>query len=407
MTGRRAFVSLLALLAVAALVPAGCSDGGPGKGEARLEVDGEAIVDRRGGDQEIIGGSTELRPGDLVELSEGTGRMVLRDGVRMELRAGLGDAANSMVRMGETPVLEAGDLLVAAPGRASVSAAGTTLMVEEGSARLSRTLGVGVAAYDGAVHLDSAGLERDVRALREMQVPALGHPPRQARPLRYRASDPWDRRFLGAAIELGRTLEGLASSYTVNLNPGEGRTPGFFRLVLPGLEDEREFTAELLDVDRPPGETLIGAAIAELGRRGEFAERWDHVFGFRDEGAEWGLVALDQDVAGTPLLGTIEDALDASPLAFAAPPGVGTSDPGSPGSPGAPGSPRPPGGTPPTTPTTNPPPTTPPPTTPPPTLPPPPTTPPPTTPPPPPTPLDPVLEPVGDAVSDLLGGLLG
>lgn len=399
MIGRRALVTLLA---VAALAPAGCSDDGPGEGEARLEVDGQAIVDRRGGDQEIIDGSTDLGPGDRVELSEGSGRMVLRDGVRLELRSGVGDAANSMVRMGEMPVLEAGDLLVAAPKRATVAAAGTTLVVDEGSARVSRTLGVGVAAYDGIVHLDSAGLEREVRALREMQVPALGRPPRQARPLRYRADDPWDRRFLGAAIELGRTLEGLAGSYTVNLNPGEGRTPGFFRLVLPGLDDEPQFTGDLLDTDRAPGETLIGAAITELGRRGDFAERWDHVFGFRDEGAEWGLVALDQDVSGTPLLGTIEDAVGASPLTFAAPPGSGAAGPGSPGAPEAPGGPTTPPPTAPTTPTTSPPTTTPPPTTPPPTTPP---VPPP--PPPPPTPLDPVLDPVADVVSGLLGGLLG
>lgn len=396
MTGRRAIV---ALLVVAALAPAGCSDDGPGKGEARLEVDGQAIVDRRDGDREIVDDGTDLRPGDRVELSQGSGRMILRDGVRMELREGVGDAANSMLWMAETPVLEAGDLLVAAPKRAAISAAGTTLVVDAGSARLSRALGVGVAAYDGAVHLDSAGLEREVRALREMQVPALGRPPRQARPLRYRADDPWDRRFLGAAIELGRTLESLASSYTVNLNPGEGRTPGFFRLILPALDDEPQFTADLLDLDRSPGETLIGAAIAELGRRGGFAERWDLVFGFRDEGAEWGLVALDQDVSGTPLLGTIEDALAASPLTFAAPPGASTGPPGSSGSPGTPGAPTGPS---PTTPTSSPPPTT----TPPPTTPPP-TTPPPTMPPPPPTPLDPVLDPVVDPVTDVVSGLLG
>lgn len=386
---------LAAALALAVLAPAGCSKHEPGKGEARLEVDGKAVVDRRDGKHDTVDGKTTLHPGDRVELREGTGTMALRDGVRMELRAGLGHAANSTLLMGTTPVLESGDLLVAAPRRATVSAAGTTLVVDGGAARVSRALGVGVAAYDGSVRLDSAGIERSVPALREMQVPALGRPPMHPRPLRYQDSDPWDRRFLGAAIDLGRTLEATARIYTGNLRPGEGRTPGFFRLVLPGLDDEPLFVGDLINLERPPGETLVGAAISDLGRRGSFDERWQSVFAFRDQGAEWGLVALDQAVSDTPLLGSIEQAVDASPLTFAAA-APGSVGPGQqPSSPGT--TEPPPGQTPTTTPGT--PPTTLPPTTP------------PTVPPLPPvdpiTPvLDPVIEPVTDVVSGLIGGLL-
>lgn len=398
MNPRRALVVLLAL---AALSPAGCSNRQPARGEARLEVDGEAVVERISGAQELIDGKTKVRSGDRVELSKGVGRMVLRDGVRLELRAGLGDSANTMLRMGATPVLEAGDLLVTAPGVASLSAAGTRLVVESGAAQISRVLGMAVATYDGSVHLDSAGLRREVPALREMRVPALGRPPQHPRPLEYRSDDPWDRRFLGEAIELGRTLQALANGYTQNLNAGEGRTPGFFRLVLPGLNDEATFDATLIDVTKPPGETLVGAAIVDLGRRGAFAERWRSVFDFRDQGAEWGLVALDQRVSGTPLLGAIEQAVGSSPLGFAAPrPGGGTGGSSTGGGVGGPGGPPTSG-----PPTTAPPPTTTPPTT----TPPPPTT---TLPDNPVTPilepvLDPVLGPVTDAVDGLVGGLLG
>lgn len=383
---------------LAVLAPAGCSDDEPGRGEARLEVDGLALVERADGDTETVDSSTDLRAGDRVELTKGTGRLVMRRGVRMDMREGRGDAANSMVRMGATPVLEAGDLLVTAPESAEVSAAGTTMVIDAGAARLSRALGVGVAAYDGGVRIDSAGVVREVPALREMQVPALGRPPRLARPLDYRASDGWDRRFLGAAIDLGRTLEALANGYTQNLNPGEGRTPGFFRLVLPSLDDEPTFQADLIELARSPGETLVGAAITSLGRRGGFVARWGSVFDFRDQGAEWGLVALDQGVSGTPLLGTIEDAVGASPLSFAAPAATG----------GNAAQPQPPGGTAPPAPAPSPgsPPTT-------------------SPPPPPPTPtpipdnpitpvLEPVLEPVTDVVepviedvSGLVSGLLG
>lgn len=402
MTGRRA---LVVALAVAALAPVGCSKNQPAEGEARLEVDGQAIVERRDGAEEVVEDNTNLRPGDRVELNEGFGRLVLRDGVRLELRAGIGDAANTMVRMGTTPVLEAGDLLVTAPRSARLAAAGTTMVVEQGAAQVSRVLGMAVATYDGDVRLDSAGIRRDVPALREMRVPALGRPPAQARPLDYSAGDPWDRRFLGEAIELGRTLQALANGYTQNLRSGEGRTPGFFRLVLPGLSDETAFDASLIDLAKPPGETLVGAAITELGRRGGFVDRWRSVFGFRDQGAEWGLVALDQGVAGTPLLGAIEQAVGTSPLAFAPNPNAagpfGGTPGGADGGPGQPGPNGPPTSGPPTTntPTTTPPTTTP-------------TTQPGITLPPNPiTPiLDPVLEPLGpvaDPVDDLVGGLLG
>lgn len=389
---RRALATFVVL---AALTPAACSDDGPGEGEARLEVDGRAIVERRDGDHDEVRRSTTLHKGDRVEITDGVGRLLLARGARMELRAGLDDAANSSVVMGTTPELEAGDLLVSAPRELELEAAGTMLVVQDGSARVSRALGVGVAAYDADVELDSAGQEREIRGLREMQVPALGRPPRAARPLTYRAADPWDRRFLGEAMELGDRLEALARGYTQNLTPGEGRTPGFFRLVLPSLDDEPEFDASLIDLDRAPGETLIGAAITELGRRGGFAQRWGSVFGFRDEGAAWGLVTLDQGVSGTPLLGTIEQAIGSSPLAFAAAPTGTTGGPTAPAPspPGGVGEPPPPSTTTPTPPTTSPP-----------------TTSPPTTvplPPEPLPPLEPVLGPVVDTVSEVVDGLVG
>lgn len=384
MIARRALVAALAL---AALAPAGCSDDGPGEGEARLEVDGRARVERRDGAEELIDDSTDLGPGDLVEVIEGVATMALGGGSQLELRAGLGDAGDSRVLMGDVPVLEAGDLLVSSPGSLEVEAAGTSVVVDDGAAQVSRSLVMAVAAYDAEVQLDSAGQERTVPALREMRVPNLGDPPQSPRPLAYDERDPWDRRFLGAAIDLGDRLEALADGYTDSLREGEGRTPGFFRLVLPGLDDEPEFDADLIELQRPPGETLIGAAITDLGRRGRFVQRWDSVFGFRDEGAHWGLVALDQDVSGTPLLGAIEQAISSSPLAF--------QDASAP----EPGSSSPTTSTPSTTTTTSTPPSTTPPS----------TSPPSTAPPEEPlTPsLEPVPEPVEEAVTGIVNGLLG
>lgn len=401
-------VALVGLLVAA---PAACSgDNGPKPGEARLEVDGVATVERSGGDRERIDGDTDVRSGDRVIITDGVAVMRLSGGTQLELRQGQGDAANSTVVMGKRPVLEAGDLLVTTPQEVGLEADGTDVQVRQGAVRLTRAFGMSVAAYDADVSLDSAGVLAQVPALRQMVVPDLGRPPRRPRPIEYDDRDTWDRRFLGEAVELGRSLEQIANGLTNSLPDGEGRTPGFFRIVLPGLEDEPAFDVRNLDPDREPGDTLIGAAITDLGRRGSFDSRWDDVFQFHDEGAEWGIVALDQAVRSEPLVGSVEDALDSfeEAAAFVEPPGstgVGTTPttpPSTPGGPGDPTNPSEPGsggtdGGGPTTPPTQPPPTTPP-------------SPPPVTPPTVPNPpgqLEPVVEPVTDLLDDLLGGLLG
>jgi hypothetical protein len=308
-------------------------------------------------------------------------------------------------------VLDAGDLLVVAgDDDVALEAADTEITVETGAARVSRDLGVDIGLYAGTATVDSASAVRAVPGLRQLNVPVLGRPARDLRPIRYDAADPWDRRFLGDAIALGEELQGLADTYSASLEPGAGRTVGFYRQVLPGLDGERGFDQGLLDPPRPPGEVLVGAAIADLADRGSFADRWDAVFGFRDDGAAWGLVALDQGVGRGPLLRTVEHALEATTFEFTAPaaepappgssPTTPTGDPASPTTPsGSTPTTSPPGTTAPSTPTTL--------------LPPPPTT--PTLPPilPPPDDeglLDPVLDgvdPVTEVLEDLLGGILG
>lgn len=407
--GVAVLAALVAALGVAALAGA-FSGGGDGSTVARLEVQGVVQLERAGGSREVVTGRADLRDGDRVRVTDGTAHLRLDDGVAVELRAGTGDRDDSVVLAGAVPALERGDALVtagSAPGR--VVAAGTEVEVS-GAAQVSRALGMGVAVYDGLAVLDSAGQERTVPALRQLQVPALGRPPRTPLPLDYDASDPWDRRYLASAMELGEQLEAMARGYTGNLAAGEGTTAAFFAQVLPGLAGEVGFGDDLIDPARPPGETLVGAAIADLGVRGSFVERWEATFAFRDQGAAWGLVALDQGVNRSPLLSAVELAVQGSPLEFAAPaPAGGTTSP-PPGPPSAPA---------PVTTTTTAPPPEPPPTSAPPT-----TDPEPLRPvPPPPSPPDliggllgPVVDPVGDVIEstgevtdevvDLIGGLL-
>ena len=306
--------SALVVVALLGAAMAACSDDGPGEGEARLEVDGEATVERANGDRDTVDGGTDLSRGDRVTMVDGVAVMHLKGGTTYELREGFGTAADSAVLMANRPVLEAGDLLVSAPDTARLEADGTEIDVAEGAARITRAFGMSVSAYDADVHLDSAGVEAAVPALRRMAVPDLGRPPRDARPVDYddADTDPWDLRYLGAGIALDKELTALADHFTGLLPDGEGRTVGFLRLVLPGLDGEAELDQGDIDTDRAPGDTLIGAAISDLGERGSFSERWAEVFDFHDDGAAWGIVALDQAVKAAPLVGSVEEAFNSS-----------------------------------------------------------------------------------------------
>ena len=125
----------------------------------------------------------------------------------------------------------------------------------------------------------------------------------------FSASDPWDQRYLGDAIDLGDELQARSQGFTAQLASGEGHTAGFYRQLLPALENQPAFSQSLLQPDAAPGETLVGASIAVQGKNGSFLDRWRSVFGFHDQGARWGLVALDQHVTRGPLLSEVDDAL--------------------------------------------------------------------------------------------------
>jgi hypothetical protein len=388
----------VALLGLALLAPAACSDDGPGAGEARLQVDGEAVVERADGDREVVTDGDDLGEGDRVTLTSGRGELLMADGVRLELREGrTGDDAPTSVVVGAVPVLESGDLLVTAPDIAALEVDGTSVWVSEGAARLRRGFGMSVASYDAAVLLDSAGQERDIPALRQMAVPDLGRPPSLERPLAVDETDPWDRRYLGAAIDLGQELETLAAGLFANLPPDRVRSAEFFRFVLPGLDDEPAFTDALIDPARDSPETLLGAAISDLGQRGDFDTRWEEVFAFRDAGATWGLVALDQAVRSGPLVEVVEEALGTGleEATFALPPGTTpsasppTAGPAPVEDPSSPGTTTPPPASPTTQPPASPTPSSPPPTT--------------------ESPTEPLLEPLVEPVeetTDLLGGVV-
>lgn len=378
---RRALGLALAVFSIGFLVA--CSGDGIEAGQATLTLGQGArvLVSTPGGGTDEGEDAQRLRPGARVRVTAGSATLVLSGGSSVEMLTG------TVVDLARVPTLVDGEALVSAPKvPLTVAAAGTRVSVA-GAGRLSRDLAVSAASYQGRLTVESAGRSLVVPALRQAAIASLGVLPDAVRPIAYRTDDPWDRRFLGTAIALGEELESKSQGFTASLAPGEGRSPDFFRQLLPGLGAEPGFGPAVVSPARPPGETLVGLAIALAGTRGTFSSRASDVFAFREQGAAWGLVALDQGVTDDrALVRTLDDAITRAPLAFVPPP-----PPAPPAAPPTAGPGRRPAPPPPTTV--------------PPGMPPAPA---PTAPPPPPpggeAPLDPVVRPLVEILTGLLSG---
>lgn len=305
---RRITLVALPVVLVAGVVAvlAGLGDDAPGPDQGRVVVfDGAVrITDATGATRTVTDDET-VDFGDVIAVADGTALLELAGGATYELRHRSG--VGSTLVVGSPPELTAGDALVLDGFPAQIRV-GTATVSAYGALRADAST-ESAAAYAGGAGVAGVGDVSELRMLRRLLlVPGAGQ-----EPMVFDGSDEWDRRFLGEAIAFGERLEALARGYTKDLPPGGGRSVEFYRTVLPALDAEREFNSDLLDPERPPGETLVGAAIAVQGRRGNFRDRWAEVFSFRGEGAEWGLVALDQGVSSAPLLETIELAIGIPP----------------------------------------------------------------------------------------------
>ncbi|HEY2814352.1 MAG TPA: hypothetical protein VGJ03_12870 [Acidimicrobiales bacterium] len=325
----RVAIASIAFVLFAGVVAVLTHHEGLSPGEARLQTDGSATVVGADGQQRTVHGTLLVHNGDVVEATRGAMKLDLPDGSTVEGRPPLttdqADAQPTRVKVDQPVEVLAGDALVTTSKSTDVDADGNRVHLDRGAgnvaaARVSRSLAVVAGVYQGNVTLDSAGQQRTIPALRQLDVATLGRPAAAPRALHVTSGDPWDRRFLGEAIDVGSTLDNYVRGYSSTLTPGDGRTIGFYQGLLPALSKQTDFTASMLDNERVsnPGDTLVGAVIATLGQRNGFTQRWNDVFAFHDDGAGWGLVALDQGVASDPLLQAVQNALNATPLQFAA-----------------------------------------------------------------------------------------
>jgi len=416
-TKRIVFASIAAVL-FAGIVAAATKADDTKIGEGRLTAHGRAAITALDGARREVTGVVALHSGDTVEALDGAMTIDLPDGSTIEGRPAYRTSAATRVKIARPAELLDGDLLVVAKNGTDVLAAGNRIRLDPSSGtpnamRASRSLAVDTSVFRGSATLDSAGQMRPIPALRALDVSALGRPPMTPSPLDLDENDVWVRRFLGDAIDLNHTLDQYIAS-SVTLGTANASTPTYYKTLLPSLANEPALTADLLTKTRhAPIDTIIGGAIAGLSRKGDFVKRWNDVFAFKDAGARWGLVALDQNVDSSALLREVQSALNTVPLSFAlrGPTTNGTTPTTGQFS-GSTTTTEPTGNAGPTTQPSPPPtsPTVPPPTVPSPTLPPPtvPTLPPPTTPTVPvPQTGDPVVDGLVDNVNQLLGTAVG
>ena len=320
---------LLAALIVAVLALALVAGGtvAPGRSEATvvtsLALTGTAEVEGANGTRRLTTGEYDLAAGDRLRILSGGAVVGLPGDGSLELRAGPGPMDGSRVEIAPVPTLLGGDaLLIAGEQEQVVEAGGASLSLVDGAARVSRSTGAIFAVYTGRATLTSGGrtLDGGLPALRQVVVPDAGMLPLRPSFLRIgEPPDPWDRRFLGEAIGLESVLQQRSVGFTTLL---QDVAPDvfFFQGVLPGLLLEPGFTQALLDgQERPVGEILVGAAIALVGEGGDFASRWQEVFELREEGAGWGIIALDQSAPRAALLAVLDEAVARSPLLFGPP----------------------------------------------------------------------------------------
>jgi len=304
---RRWFV--IGLLVLVGLAGAGCSRESS-KTAGRLTIDGRAEVALASGELRTVDRARTLKSGEQVRMLDGAAQLSLGRGREIELRRdsvvrlAVGEALTG--RPESRAELVGGDVLVVATGDAATVVAGDSTVQVTGAAKVAKDLAVVVSVYEGAAGVESAGRTVSVPALRQVTVPAPGLPSRPT-PLAATASDPWDQRYLGDAIDLGSQLAARSRGLSAQLTSLPAPV-AFFRQILPGLAGQ-PFDESLLTPGRPPGETLVGAAITLESTRGAFPERWASVFSFHDDGAPWGLVALDQNVSRVDLLRSVDAAI--------------------------------------------------------------------------------------------------
>lgn len=311
-TAQIALRPFAAVLFCVALIATGCSSSdGLASGDAATFVEGfSGEVSLDGGDWEPRGDGAPVPDGARVRATDGEVRLALRDGT---VRLAPGAAATVTT---QTVQLERGDLLLDSDGGLQASL-GDTQIEAGGTVRVSSGMAASISVYEGNATVRRPAQEREVPALRQLDLTAFRLAPGAA-PLRYGPGDAWDQELLGEAIafdgEVARLARGMEIEFGKRPQP-----PSFYRefagrRALPVL-------SEAAPVSRgrafgPPSDVLLTMFVARTVAQGRLPDTIRQVAKLRAAGARWGLIAIEFDVASDRLVAALDD-LDSERLDLA------------------------------------------------------------------------------------------
>ncbi|MEW6471900.1 MAG: hypothetical protein AB1679_06495 [Actinomycetota bacterium] len=273
-------------------------------GTARLEPNGLVEIAIAGTPFVRASHGRTLRANDQVRVIDGRAVLELSNKSKVELRAG----SALTVKGADSPTalsLDDGDLLVES-GRGDTVAidGGTATIAVAGDAKLRRGVSLAAGVYEGTARLARNEEGLTIPQYRQAAVVGTGILPPAAGPLTLSVADEWDRRMAGSVMALDEQLTLITQAFEAEAPPDAG--PDLYKVWIPKVA-ALPITPELLQ-GRAVGENLIGLTLVALDK-GDFNSRVAAIFGFRGEGASWGLVAADRAINPNPVIKDLEFAL--------------------------------------------------------------------------------------------------
>ncbi|HVM19011.1 MAG TPA: hypothetical protein VM307_03520, partial [Egibacteraceae bacterium] len=277
------------MVVVLVLLAAGCSGGdGLRAGDAATVAEGSAAEVFTADRWEPLDAGASVVDGARVRANQTEAELSLRGG---SVRLAPGAAA--VVRPDRVE-LERGDVL--SDGVDVV--VGDTTVSGDGLFRASTGLASRVAVYTGAARVVRPSQERQVPALRQLDLAAF-RLAAVADPLRYREGDPWDLELLAEALAFDAEAARLSRGIELELGSDPLRPRVYRRFAEPTVVSVLASTAAEArgPAFGPPSDVLLTMFVAQAAAGDTPVHNVvRRVADLRDDGARWGLIAVELDV---------------------------------------------------------------------------------------------------------------
>jgi hypothetical protein len=250
-------------------------------GTARVIPGDAAVTVHRG--TPVAAADALLRAGDTLTVERGVA------GLRTTLGTIYATAGSLVAVTSGAPRITRGDALVNGKDMVVGMRAGAATI--NGIARVRQGLTLEVDVYRGGAVVRTATETLGIPRLRRAVVSGNGATLVTIAPLVINAADKWDRKFLGTAIELDAALNARSRGLTAQVG-GDGGA------VIDKVIAATGFQGLTALRDEPAGEFVVAAELASAEHLGSEAVK--AALKLREEGASWGLIALEQGLHTLP-----------------------------------------------------------------------------------------------------------